>query len=79
MACARCDEGGVALGLCYSSADSLQEAIATRRGVYTSRRRGRWEKGATSGATQRLIRVDVDCDRDPDWSPRWTVPTRGGC
>jgi len=59
-----CDEGGVALGLCYSSADSLQEAIATRRGVYTSRRRGRWEKGATSGATQRLIRVDVDCDRD---------------
>jgi phosphoribosyl-ATP pyrophosphohydrolase/phosphoribosyl-AMP cyclohydrolase len=55
---------GEALGLTYSSAESLARALDTGRGVYWSRRRGLWEKGATSGATQRLVRVDLDCDRD---------------
>jgi phosphoribosyl-ATP pyrophosphohydrolase len=32
--------------------------------VYWSRRRGLWVKGLTSGATQKLLRVDLDCDRD---------------
>jgi phosphoribosyl-ATP pyrophosphohydrolase/phosphoribosyl-AMP cyclohydrolase/histidinol dehydrogenase len=32
--------------------------------VYWSRQRGLWEKGATSGAHQRLVRIDADCDRD---------------
>ncbi len=58
------DVHGVALGLAYSSADSLEEALGSRKGVYCSRRRGRWVKGATSGATQELLRVDLDCDRD---------------
>lgn len=58
------DQGERALGLCWSSRATLAEAIDTRRGIYHSRRRGRWEKGATSGATQRLLRVDLDCDRD---------------
>lgn len=58
------DERGVALGLAYSSADSLSQAIETRRGVYQSRTRGLWVKGESSGAVQRLIAVDVDCDRD---------------
>ena len=31
---------------------------------YHSRSRGLWIKGETSGATQELIRVAVDCDRD---------------
>lgn len=58
------DEAGVALGLAYSSATTLKEAVDTRAGVYHSRRRGRWKKGETSGAVQDLIAVDVDCDRD---------------
>lgn len=59
-----CDAHGVALGLAWSNAESLERALQTRRGVYWSRRRGLWEKGKTSGAQQRLLRVDLDCDRD---------------
>lgn len=58
------DEHGIALGLAYSSAASLQAAIAERRGVYHSRSRGIWRKGESSGNTQQLLRVEVDCDRD---------------
>lgn len=58
------DERGVALGLAYSNAESLRVAVTERAGVYHSRSRGLWHKGATSGATQELLRVDLDCDRD---------------
>ena len=58
------DELGVALGLVYSNAESLRKAVEDRRGVYHSRSRGLWVKGETSGATQELLRVDLDCDRD---------------
>jgi phosphoribosyl-ATP pyrophosphohydrolase len=58
------DEAGVALGLVYSSAESLERAINERRGIYHSRSRGVWVKGETSGATQDLLTVDLDCDRD---------------
>lgn len=73
-----CDRSGVALGLAYSSTESLTEAIDTGRGIYWSRRRGRWEKGATSGDTQVLHKVDVDCDRDA-LSFRVTQQGRGFC
>ncbi|KAK9452053.1 histidinol dehydrogenase-domain-containing protein [Limtongia smithiae] len=53
-----------ALGLVYSSAESLAHAIATQSGVYQSRKRGLWFKGATSGAVQALKRISVDCDGD---------------
>jgi phosphoribosyl-ATP pyrophosphohydrolase/phosphoribosyl-AMP cyclohydrolase len=68
------DERGVALGLVYSSAASLRQAVATRRGVYQSRTRGLWVKGETSDATQELLAVDVDCDRD---ALRFTVHQHG--
>jgi phosphoribosyl-ATP pyrophosphohydrolase len=58
------DERGIALGLCYSDLESLRAALEGGRGVYHSRARGLWIKGATSGATQELLRVDADCDRD---------------
>jgi phosphoribosyl-ATP pyrophosphohydrolase len=58
------DEAGVALGLAYSSAESLRAAVEQRRGIYQSRSRGLWVKGETSGCTQTLLRVDPDCDRD---------------
>jgi phosphoribosyl-ATP pyrophosphohydrolase/phosphoribosyl-AMP cyclohydrolase len=58
------DEHDVALGLAYSSLESLQQALETGQGVYHSRRRGIWVKGESSGATQELIDVSADCDRD---------------
>ncbi len=73
-----CDERGVALGLAYSDAASIREAVGSRTGVYHSRRRGLWRKGESSGATQELLRVDLDCDRD---TLRFTVrqKTPGFC
>src|SRR5690606_8480486 len=58
------DEHGRALGQCWSNAISVREAVASRRGVYWSRRRGLWRKGETSGATQELLGIALDCDRD---------------
>lgn len=58
------DERGLVLGLAWSSPDSLREAVRRRAGVYQSRSRGLWVKGESSGATQELRRIDLDCDRD---------------
>src|SRR6266705_1598346 len=70
-----CDEWGHALGLVWSTRESLARAIAERKGIYWSRsRQALWEKGATSGNTQELVRVDLDCDRD---ALRFTVRQRG--
>lgn len=59
-----CDEGGRFLGLAYSDLKSLDAAFETGRGVYKSRSRGLWVKGESSGNGQRLLRADLDCDRD---------------
>jgi phosphoribosyl-ATP pyrophosphohydrolase/phosphoribosyl-AMP cyclohydrolase len=58
------DEHGRALGIAYSDAESVREAVRRGVGAYRSRRRGLWVKGETSGATQQLMRIDADCDRD---------------
>ncbi len=58
------DEHGTALGLAYSSLESLRLALETGKGVYHSRQRGLWIKGETSGATQDLLAIKVDCDAD---------------
>lgn len=68
------DEGGAALGLAWSSRESLRQAIDTGRGVYQSRSRGLWVKGETSGASQELLTVSADCDRD---SLRFVVRQHG--
>ncbi|RIA89855.1 histidinol dehydrogenase-domain-containing protein [Glomus cerebriforme] len=68
------DERGEALGIVYSSAESVQEALKTRTGVYQSRKRGLWHKGATSGAVQELNKIQVDCDAD---SLRFIVKQHG--
>ncbi|HEU4915391.1 MAG TPA: phosphoribosyl-ATP diphosphatase [Acidimicrobiia bacterium] len=69
------DELGQTLGLVYSSPESLGRALEERRGIYQSRRRGVWVKGETSGATQELLSVDIDCDRD---TLRFTVRQHAG-
>jgi phosphoribosyl-AMP cyclohydrolase / phosphoribosyl-ATP pyrophosphohydrolase len=68
------DEQERALGLAWSDLESLREAFRQRRGIYHSRRRGLWIKGETSGDTQELLRVDLDCDRD---ALRFVVRQRG--
>jgi len=60
-----CAEDGRALGLVWSTRESIARAVAERRGIYWSRsRRALWVKGETSGATQDLVRAELDCDRD---------------
>jgi phosphoribosyl-AMP cyclohydrolase / phosphoribosyl-ATP pyrophosphohydrolase len=68
------DERGVALGLCWSDLDSLGTALERGVGAYHSRSRGLWVKGETSGATQELLAVAADCDRD---ALRFTVRQAG--
>lgn len=70
-----CNEHGVALGLAWSSLESIRLAFEEQRGIYWSRSRQQiWRKGETSGATQELLRVDLDCDRD---AIRFTVRQNG--
>ncbi|KAI9452084.1 histidine biosynthesis trifunctional-protein [Russula earlei] len=57
-------QGGRSLGLVYSSRQSIAESIVSGKGVYHSRRHGLWRKGETSGATQDVIRINLDCDTD---------------
>jgi phosphoribosyl-ATP pyrophosphohydrolase/phosphoribosyl-AMP cyclohydrolase len=53
------------LMMAYSSKESLLHALQSRTGTYFSRSRNQlWTKGETSNNTQKLLRVDVDCDGD---------------
>lgn len=58
------DERGIALGVVYSSRESVAESLKIGRGVYHSRKRGLWYKGETSGDIQELVSLDFDCDHD---------------
>jgi phosphoribosyl-ATP pyrophosphohydrolase / phosphoribosyl-AMP cyclohydrolase / histidinol dehydrogenase len=70
-----CTRTGEALGLVYSSKESIVAALECGRGVYYSRsRKELWRKGDTSGHYQTLHRLDVDCDGD---ALRFTVTQRG--
>jgi len=70
-----CDELGQTLGLVWSSRESLSRAVNERRGIYWSRsRQAVWVKGETSGNTQELLRIELDCDRD---ALRFTVRPQG--
>ena len=56
---------GEVLMLAYMSSQSLAVTMQTGRATYWSRSRNElWEKGATSGHTQRVISIDIDCDGD---------------
>ncbi|KAF4619888.1 hypothetical protein D9613_005015 [Agrocybe pediades] len=57
-------ETGHSLGLVYSSKASVKESIISGKGVYQSRKHGLWRKGETSGATQDVVRIRLDCDSD---------------
>lgn len=56
---------GSVLMLAWANGEALEHTVSTRQGTYYSRSRGAlWVKGATSGATQRVHEVRLDCDGD---------------
>jgi phosphoribosyl-AMP cyclohydrolase len=56
---------GEVLMLAYMNRQSLAITIETGRATYWSRSRSElWEKGATSGHTQKVISIALDCDGD---------------
>lgn len=53
------------LTLAYMNAESLEKSLEIGETVFWSRSRNElWHKGATSGHTQRIISINVDCDGD---------------
>lgn len=53
------------LMLAFMNAESLRRTLESGEAVFWSRRRQElWHKGATSGNTQRVIEIRVDCDAD---------------
>ncbi|KPF67300.1 phosphoribosyl-AMP cyclohydrolase [alpha proteobacterium AAP81b] len=59
---------GELLMVAHMNADALAATLATGEAHYWSRSRQElWHKGATSGATQRVIEMRIDCDQDAVW------------
>jgi len=58
-------ESGEVLMLAWMSAESIARTLETKRVTYWSRsRQAFWVKGETSGHTQELVDMRIDCDRD---------------
>ena len=56
---------GEVLMMAWMNAEAIAETLATGRVCYFSRRRGGlWRKGETSGQTQALVELRLDCDGD---------------
>ncbi|MEM7441364.1 MAG: phosphoribosyl-AMP cyclohydrolase [Pseudomonadota bacterium] len=56
---------GEVLMLAWMNADAVHKTLETRRVTYWSRsRQAFWVKGETSGHTQTLKELRLDCDRD---------------
>ena len=56
---------GEVLMLAYMNSASLAKTVETKEAWFWSRSRQQlWHKGATSGNTQRVVSISVDCDGD---------------
>lgn len=55
---------GAVLMVAHANREALERTLATGEMHYTSRSRGLWHKGATSGNTQRVVSLSADCDGD---------------
>jgi phosphoribosyl-ATP pyrophosphohydrolase/phosphoribosyl-AMP cyclohydrolase len=56
---------GEVLMLAYANREAVEKSIETGEAFYYSRSRGElWRKGETSGNTQRVVEVRLDCDGD---------------
>lgn len=55
---------GRVLMVAHADREAIEKTLETGEMHYTSRTRGLWHKGATSGNTQKVVSLSADCDRD---------------
>src|SRR5215218_10328518 len=56
---------GDVLTLAYANREAVEKTLASGEAHYYSRSRSElWRKGATSGNTQKVVEVRLDCDGD---------------
>ena len=59
---------GEVLMVAHMNDEALRKTIATGEAWYYSRSRSAlWRKGETSGHTQRVVEMRMDCDQDAVW------------
>jgi phosphoribosyl-AMP cyclohydrolase len=59
---------GDVLMVAHMNAEALRKTIASGEAWYYSRSRGAlWRKGESSGQTQRVVEMRLDCDQDAVW------------
>ena len=59
---------GDVLMVAHMNAEALAKTIESGEAWYYSRsRRALWKKGETSGHTQRVVEMRIDCDQDAVW------------
>jgi phosphoribosyl-AMP cyclohydrolase len=59
---------GDVLMVAHMNAEALKKTITTGEAWYFSRsRRALWNKGETSGHSQRVVEMRIDCDQDAVW------------
>ena len=69
VTCVATDAGsGELLMVAHMNADALKRTIETGEAWYFSRsRKALWRKGESSGHTQHVVEMRVDCDQDAIW------------
>jgi phosphoribosyl-AMP cyclohydrolase len=69
VTCVATDAGsGEVLMVAHMNDEALRKTIATGEAWYFSRSRNAlWRKGETSGQTQRVVEMRLDCDQDAVW------------
>jgi phosphoribosyl-AMP cyclohydrolase len=61
-------KSGELLMVAHMNAEALKRTVATGEAWYFSRsRKALWKKGESSGHSQRVIEIRVDCDQDAVW------------
>ncbi|WJR75956.1 phosphoribosyl-AMP cyclohydrolase [Bradyrhizobium sp. NP1] len=61
-------KSGDVLMVAHMNAEALRRTVETGDAWYFSRsRKALWRKGETSGHTQRVVEMRIDCDQDAVW------------
>lgn len=59
------DTTGEVLMMAWMNKEAIEKTIATKKATYFSRSRNElWVKGETSGNTQAVVSMSIDCDKD---------------